>query len=193
MNVFVLCAGRTASTAFSAACLHIENFTSAHESRVNILGKEKLIYPENHIEVDNRLSWFIPQLEEKYGDDAFYVYLKRDSHKIAKSYLERWGLTESIVKAYGHGILMMPTITKEQRYDVCLDYVHHVEQSIAHFLKNKSHTLEMNTDSLKEDFGHFWEGIGAQGNFESALAEFDVQHNLNNTSVLTRLKRLVKG
>jgi hypothetical protein len=55
MNVFVLCSVRTASTALTAACKHITNYTSAHESRVNKLSSTKLNYPDQHIEIDNSL------------------------------------------------------------------------------------------------------------------------------------------
>ena len=56
MNVFVLCTGRCGSTTFACACRHIENYTAAHESRSHLAGPERFAYPEDHIEVDNRLS-----------------------------------------------------------------------------------------------------------------------------------------
>ena len=66
MNIFVLCTGRCGSMTFTKACGHIDNFSSAHESRCGRLGNERLAYPENHIEVDNRLSW--DDFNGRYGD-----------------------------------------------------------------------------------------------------------------------------
>lgn len=57
MNVFVLNTGRCGSMTFTKACSHIANYTSAHESRCGYLGKSRFDYPENDVEVDNRLSW----------------------------------------------------------------------------------------------------------------------------------------
>lgn len=65
-NVFVLCTGRCGSTTlFAQACQHIENYTASHESKIFLLGDKRLEYSQNHIEVDNRLSWFLGSLEKK--------------------------------------------------------------------------------------------------------------------------------
>ena len=86
MNIFVLSTGRCGSMTLDKFCKHITNYTSAHESRNNLDFK----YPPNHIEIDNRLSWFLGRLDKIYGDDAFYVHLKRDDLKVAKSYQNRF-------------------------------------------------------------------------------------------------------
>ena len=78
MNVFVLSTGRCGSTTFIKACSHITNYSSAHESLSTRTGKQRLNYPENHIEADNRLSWLLGRLDNTYGDDAFYVHLNRN-------------------------------------------------------------------------------------------------------------------
>lgn len=59
MNVFVLTTGRSGSTTFYKACRHISNYTCGHESNWSLIGKERLNYPENHIEVDNHLVWML--------------------------------------------------------------------------------------------------------------------------------------
>ncbi len=63
MNVFVLGTGRCGTTTFMKACRHVTNCTSGHETRVNHVGPERLSYPSNHIEADNRLSWFLGRLD----------------------------------------------------------------------------------------------------------------------------------
>ena len=90
MNVFVLCTGRCGSTTFIESCRHIRNFSCAHESRTRLLGNERLAYPPNHIEADNRLSWFLGRLDREYGDDAFYVHLVRNTKDVARSYARRF-------------------------------------------------------------------------------------------------------
>ena len=45
MNIFVLCTGRCGSVTFTKACQHITNYTCTHESRVSLLGEDRLNYP----------------------------------------------------------------------------------------------------------------------------------------------------
>src|SRR6478752_4229315 len=105
MNIFVLCTGRCGSTTFIKACSHISNFTSAHESRAHLIGEDRLDYPTNHIEADNRLSWLLGRLGRKYGRDAVYVHLKRNMRDTAHSFANGGG--GGIIKAYkGSGIIM---------------------------------------------------------------------------------------
>ena len=84
MNIFILNTGRCGSTTFIRACQHISNFTATHESRSGLIGEERLNYPDNHIEADNRLSWFLGRLDRKYGDNAFYLHMSRDRSQTAK-------------------------------------------------------------------------------------------------------------
>jgi hypothetical protein len=90
MNVFILNTGRCGSTTFVKACEHITNFTTAHESRMHLIGNQRLAYPDNHIEADNRLAWFLGRLEAAYGDRAIYVHLRRDPLKTARSFEKRY-------------------------------------------------------------------------------------------------------
>src|SRR5664279_6422416 len=85
MNVFVLTTGRAGSESFIAACKHLTNYTAGHESQVSRLGPDRIQYPDRHIEADNRLAWFLGRLEERYGDEAFYVHLVRDRAATAAS------------------------------------------------------------------------------------------------------------
>jgi hypothetical protein len=73
MGVFVLCTGRSGSLTYIRACSHITNYTAGHETGSRKLGDDRFSYPDNHIEADNRLSWFPGTLEELYGNNAFQV------------------------------------------------------------------------------------------------------------------------
>lgn len=175
MNVFVLCTGRCGSTTFIKACAHIANFSSAHESRCALLGPARLAYPENHIEADNRLSWLLGRLEKAYGNKATYIHLKRDVMETAESFVKRY--ERGIIKAYrGSGILMgLPEA--QHPLDVALDYCETVNSNIEVFLRDKTNKMTFHLEEAKSDFSVFWNLVGAAGNLENALNEFDTKHN----------------
>ncbi|MEL4455027.1 hypothetical protein [Lutimonas vermicola] len=179
MNIFVLSTGRTASTTFSKACSHIENYSFGHESLRDKISHERLNYPDNHIEVDNRLSFFLGSLDQKYGNSAFYVHLLRNSSETASSFNKRWQNKHSIIKAYAYAInfLQIENLTKREKLNVCKDYVNITNANIGLFLKDKSKVLEINVSTIKEDFEFFWNSIGAKGDINKALDEFNVKYN----------------
>ena len=174
MNIFILNTGRCGSTTFIKACQHISNYSSAHESRSTLIDQQRLAYPENHIEADNRLSWILGRLDQVYGDNALYVHLSRNKNETAESFSKRNDF--GIMKAYREGLLM-----QEQQNDSALelaeDYIETIESNIALFLKDKTHTLEFTLENATQDFKTFWQAINAKGNFEAALAEWKTSYN----------------
>ena len=174
MNVFILNSGRCGSTTFIKACQHITNYTSAHESLSDKLGSQRLDYPSNHIEADNRLSWILGRLDRKYSDAAFYVYLKRNPSDTTASFSKRGDF--GIMKAYREGILLGNTSTYTDN-EVAADYLSTIEENIRLFLENKSHVMQFNLETAKDDFQRFWNNINAEGDLEKALNEWDTQHN----------------
>lgn len=194
MNVFVLCAGRTASTTFAKAANTLDRFTAGHETNASKIGNERFDYPLNHIEVDNRLSWFLGGLDRRYGDSAKYVFLKRDNEKIAKSYLERWNLTVSIVRAFSKAVLMKASINDSERLNICRFYVETVEENIQFFLKDKSkeNIFYFELEDSKNEFLRFSKWIGEEASDES-LKIWDMHFNKNRFSRPSAvLKRLVR-
>jgi hypothetical protein len=174
MNVFVLCTGRCGSVTFVQACRHITNYTAAHESRSQRTGADHFSYPQNHIEADNRLSWFLGCLDRTYGDNAFYVHLTRNREDTARSFARRWDF--GIMRAYRTGILW--AIPEDgDRMTVCLDYCDTVTANIEAFLKDKTRTMSFALETAKTDFERFWSWIGAEGDLTAALAEWDRQYN----------------
>lgn len=175
MNIFILNTGRCGSMTFIKACEHITNFSSAHESRCDQLGDARLAYPDNHIEADNRLSWFLGKLDKQYGDNAIYVHLKRNNNDTATSYAKRL-FPGGIIPAYRKGILQhLPDDTPD--LSVSLDYCDTVNSNIELFLKDKTRKLEFNLENAKQDFKKFWAFIDAEGDLDSALAEFNIAYN----------------
>lgn len=179
MNVFILCTGRSGSVSFIEACKFITNFSAGHETRSRLLGDERLNYPLKHIEADNRLSWILGRLEMKYGAEAFYVHLKREAQPTAQSFMKRFDNRGSIIRSFAEGIHLQPikNLTEDDKLQVCLDYVETVNGNIEAFLKDKPKVLTMNLENIQEDFKVFWNRIGAEGNLEKALEEFQMKHN----------------
>jgi hypothetical protein len=175
MNVFVLTTGRSGSLTFAEACRHITNYTSGHETRVGLVGADRLAYPDRHIEVDDRLAWLLGRLEDAYGDDAFYVHLRRDEQATAASRARRWN--KPLMRAYRNGILwdVSPDVG---RVALALDLNHTVTRNIELFLRDKSHTMRIDIEAAARTFPEFWSRIGAEGDLQAALEELRARHHL---------------
>lgn len=178
MNVFILNSGRCGSSTFIQACRHITNFTAGHESRVHKTGPERLAYPDRHIEADNRLSWLLGRLEHSYGDEAYYVHLRREREAAAASFSRREGF--GIMKAYREGILLEGEAGLTAR-EVALDYLDTVEANIGLFLKDKRNRMTFRLENATRDFRAFWQWIGAEGDMERALLEWQTRFNASGS------------
>jgi len=193
LRVFILGTGRTGSTSIIKACEHIENYSSGHESLTRNFGDKRFDYPENHIEADNRLSWELGRLNQKFGDEPFYVHLKREKKEIAKSYFKRFFKSESIMDAFCSGMRMVSAEKQPDkiRFKACLDYVDTVDANINLFVSNKSKVLVMNLESIEEDFKVFWDKIEAKGDFKAAISDLRKPHNATSKpdwNIRNRLK-----
>ncbi|WP_173195730.1 glycosyltransferase family 2 protein [Parvularcula mediterranea] len=163
---------------FARACEQIQNWTVGHETRSRQLGVERLNYPEHHIEVDNRLAWFLGRLEKSYGDDALYVHLTRARELVALSYDERWANLGNIPYTYAQGILMRGILGSDTpTLEICRDYVDTVTSNITAFLARRPNTITLDIGEPKGAFADFWGQIGADGDLDAALATFDQRHN----------------
>jgi hypothetical protein len=177
MNVFVLNTGRCGSSTFIQACRHITNYSAGHETRSTLIGPERLAYPANHIEADNRLSWLLGRLDGTYGSDAFYVHLTREREKVAGSFVRRADM--GIMRAYREGILMGGHQGVSQR-ELAMDYIETVEANIVHFLNDKANKIRVRLETAEQDFTAFWNRIGAQGGLAQALQEWRIPYNASD-------------
>ncbi len=180
MRVFVLSTGRCGSTTFERACRHIANFTAGHETNKRRVGERRFDYPDQHIESDNRLSWFLGGLQTRFDhDQTFYVHLTRDPRRVAASYAARWdsGFHSGIIRAFAQGIVMRKQYQEEQRIRLARFYVSTVNENIAAFLADKPHRLDFPLERAEELFSTFWRQIGAEGDLDAALGEFQIRHN----------------
>jgi len=94
MNVFVVGSGRCGTVTFSSACKHIVGFSSSHETRTDDMLR-RFKFPNYHIEVDNRLSWFIPRLAAMYPD-AMFVHILRNKRSVVDSFASRAETSEAL-------------------------------------------------------------------------------------------------
>lgn len=199
MRVFVLTTGRSGSVTFARSCSHITNYSSAHESRAAEYGDARFDYADQHIEIDNRLSWFLGGLGERFPE-ARYVHLRRDPEAVARSFAARWAVhppgprptppaarerwqarirhpRASLVSAFGNGIVMRGRPWPEaDRPEVARFLVDTVEANIRAFLRGRDH-LTVRLESAASDFADFWDWIGAEGDRERAVAEWAQRHN----------------
>jgi hypothetical protein len=150
-NIFVLTTGRAGSTTFSRACQFIEGYSASHESLNDKIGKYRFEYPEMHIEVDNRLAWHLGHLNEIYGNDAFYVFLKRRKTRVADSFAARG--YSGIMHAFGNSGIVREG-GKNSKLQLAEFYVDTVYANINHFLQDKDH-LVVEMENIEEDFMKF--------------------------------------
>lgn len=184
-HVFVLTPGRAGSMSFAQACSFITNYTSGHETRLAMLAEEKLKYPWYHIEVDNRLTWMLGLLA-RHSENAFFVYLYRSPSKVGASYNKRWHIRHGIMRAYAQGVLMRPVHLND--VEVCTDYAKCVDANIRDFLRDRAHVV-IDIDDPGVGFTMFWGAIGAEGDIEAALREFEFSLNRQHFSVGSRMRR----
>lgn len=176
-NIFILCTGRCGSTTIIKASSHCTNYSSGHETRTARVGAERFAYPAFHIEADNRLSWLLGRLDRHFGSTPFYVHLKRDRDLVAQSFVKR--ADRGIMAGYRNAILMPrgKQVRPEQDIDFALDYIDTVDTNIAMFLQDKPNKMMFQLENSDQDFADFWERIGAEGDFQTALSEFGVPYN----------------
>ena len=188
MNIFLLSPGRTATVTFANAFKCIEGYTSSHESQVTLLGQQRITYPQNHFESDNRLTWFLPRLTEKYADEGILVIVKRDRLDIAKSYNRRW-YKINIMRAYSQGILLRNL--EGNNLDVCVDYVNNVYEQIDFAVPKWKTVIELDLESPYEGIKKLLKEIDKMEYFDQII-EFITTNtfNQNKNGLMFKLTNL---
>lgn len=186
MNIFFISPGRTGTTTISMAFSSIDDFTSGHESRVNFLGEERVDYPDNHFECDNRLVWFLPRLTEKYGESGVLVIVNRNRSEIAKSYNYRWGGI-GIMRAYSQGILMRRL--NENNFEVCRDYVNNVYEHLDFIKKDWIKVINLDINNPKQGISEILTEVGKEKYLEKVLESLNtIKSNKNNKTIKVRFR-----
>lgn len=174
----------------------MQNYTSGHETNAKQI-QDRLVYPDKHIEADNRLSWFLGSLENQYGDEPYYVHLIRNKEKCVESFNKRWDNQGSIIHSFSEGILMnkVKNLNTSERKEIISLYYDTVNQNIESFLANKSKKMVIALEDIKSDFKVFWKHIHANGNLDAALDTFNRVHNeskVAESGFVEKIKRLMK-
>ena len=66
---------------------------------------------------------------------------------------------------------------QQSALEIASDYMDTVTRNISLFLKGKDHTMMFNLEDASHDFADFWHWIGAQGDMNKALAEWQIHYN----------------
>lgn len=182
-NVFVLATGRSGTMTFARACGHIAGFSAGHETRSQLIGGDRFDYPPDHIEVDNRLSWFLGELAHRWTSPAtLFVHLRRNRNEVVRSFERRWDSTfpASIIRAFGHGIVARANNwSNDERREVCEFYVDTVNRNIAEFVRGRnSMTIEL--EHLHDQFGMFVDRLDTTADMEGARREIATAHNASD-------------
>jgi hypothetical protein len=179
-NIFVLSPGRSGSKTFVEAASYLTNYSAAHESLSSRLGDERFAYPENHIEADNRLTWFTGELAKRFTSDVLYINLIRDFDATVDSFhhrLQNSSYRASIMTAFGHGIVMKPgDWRKDQERELAAFYVQTVQSNIEHFLKDREHRV-VHLEDGGASFDEFLQFIGAEGDLAKVRSTWLEVHN----------------
>ena len=178
MNIFVLCTGRCGSMTFAKACAHSTNFTAGHETNMFKYGAARLAYSDQHIEVDNRLSYMLGALQQRWGNDAYYVHLLRDPEAVAASYFKRLVTFGGMAKAWTEGVLCQEPLKgpKAKAMEMLRFWIEQVTLNIQEFLRDKTYRA-IRIEDPKTGFTEFWREAGIVGNLELALKTFDKRYN----------------
>lgn len=185
-NIFILGTGRNGSMSFAKACQKIENYSSGHETRLAMRAQDKLNYPLYHIESDNRLSWMLGLLGERFSENTFFVHLRRSNEKVAMSYNRRWHIGNGIMPAYAQGILNLPLSKND--LSVCEDYTRVLNANIDEFLRHRP-SIVIETETFEQDFRSFWEAIEAHGSFDLAIESFHDKFNSGQST--SRMRKFI--
>jgi hypothetical protein len=180
-HIFVLSPGRSGSKTFAEACKYLTNYTAAHESRGGKIGEERFNFPTSHIEADNRLTWFLGSMAERFDDkNVLYVHLSRDFNQTVDSFVHRLRNSDyrsSIIRAFAHGILMKPgDWTPEEEVELCRLYVQTIHSNINEFVKNRQHQLVQLGDS-GTSFNSFIDSISPEGDIDRVKSTWLEVHN----------------
>jgi hypothetical protein len=194
LRVICLTTGRSGSSTLAAALGHATNFTVGHETRSSESILKRVAFPDGHIEVDNRLAWFVGHLADLFGEssEVVWVYLSRDPALVAKSYSTRIHST-GIVRAYARGIRKDSSdLTHVDWYNLSLEMVEVINRNIELLLSSvKGPVIRIAIESPERGFTDLWKTAAIEGDLNAALKELRVNHNSSeNLRRRARMKKL---
>lgn len=169
MRVFVTGTGRCGTVCFRSACNHMTNYLAGHETRSG-----RLEYDDQRIEVNHQFSKCLLHLYRKYPDSKFVHLVRRPEDCIPS--LARLNHGE-VMRRYEQ---LMPSIMPTpDAGDVAWRY-YYCEVELIRLQLEKIpavQTCELRLETIKDHWRSFWDWIGAEGDFDASLAEWDIPKN----------------
>jgi len=173
MNVFILGTGRCGTTTFSKACGYVRGYTVGHESRWRKTGDDRLNYPGNHIEVDNRLSWYLGRLHARFNHDVLYVHLARDRAGVIESFLQRQ--PTALIQGWRRGVVC--SISSDDDLPAMVaDYVDAVLANVGLFVRDRG-GLTIRIEDPIDGFAEMCDRLGADVDIDEAIETLGQRHN----------------
>lgn len=185
MNVFAIGAGRSGTVTFYEACKHSNNFTVGHETKVSDTSPDRIFYPDRHIEVDHRLTFFKGQIAYAYNPaNTVWVHVTRDWRDVEASWAKRTGTKGSMINTWPQAAFFRPQPASP--YTLAQHYVRATMADIDFFLagvrsrygQDYAHVIPIDVpEQAAANFRVFWKAIGAQGDMVAALETLKEKHN----------------
>lgn len=183
MNVFVVGTGRCGTTTLTRALQHASNFTVSHESKTKESLPDRLDFPPGHIEVDPRLSFFLPLLETTYADrPVLYVHLLRNQNAVVDSFVRR-GISPYLGPGPLVSLLRMtpakqlPPHDYRQMVDACVTCVNGLASGYLSSLPSERFFGSVFIEQAPHWLPDLWQRVGADGSLGQALLTVMRRHN----------------
>jgi hypothetical protein len=151
--------------------------------------RERLEFPDRHIEVDHRLAWMPGTLERLYAPDVFWVHLRRDRDLTAKSFARRM-MNRGISDAFRE-ILDAPRDLR-LKFELCESLVTVVEDNIEAFLaepSRKARSMTIDVERFEHGFRELCQRIGAEVDLEAACEKLKIKFSMTTQRWLRRNER----
>lgn len=176
MRYFAIGTGRVGSVTFSRACHYIDGYTAAHETHNHVWrggsrgeeGSFSLEFPDMHIESDPKLTILLPLLVQKYPG-ARFIHLVRPRDACIASLSKRSGIRDFAAVAFRN---RRPDLDMKEAATLFYD---NTNLMIPMVLREPYCVIDV-TDP-KPGLTKFWEWGKFEGDFDSALGEYEVDHN----------------
>lgn len=162
----MLCTGRCGSRTLARALRHATNWTVGHERNVKDV-TDRLIYPDRHVEVDNRLAFFLGPLAHRYPA-ATWVHLVRDPDATARSLAATsWRGKRGIMPAFAQRIIWSSADSPAERLRAARVYVATQTANIETFLADRPH-IRIQIEDPHAAFDRVWDRLGMTGDRQAA-------------------------
>ena len=167
MRVFVVGTGRCGTSTFYHACRHIHNYEAYHEPNSGQV--DSFETEDQVINVSSQFVVRIPELLKKYPESK-WIHLIRNRDQCVESLAKCCPVEmDGYVRQWCQ--IFQCNLTRASQF-----YYDSINSMIELMLRNQS-CLTMNLPIRRPAWMTFWSFVGAQGDFESSLREWESCYN----------------